>query len=274
MAFRDAQEIRNSSWGRSLLLARDVAAGLHTEGWTVREGAAHAAGTADAVAEKSWVSKDLEVRLRLVVRCHHGAERILFSRSAIRDNVLHVCDDPPIPPALLARAGLDPAAILARIPERRTVRVAPPRARAAGYAFREPGGGNEPFRVAAEEVFGAAGAIDAELRAYDADVLADDLDALTDPAEKADHAIRTLTALGRRTELLHGVVVTDAALWTVADEHRIARVPLLRLHRSRVASAERTWIDIVQADAFARFAQSATRHYANAMTRRGLRVRV
>jgi hypothetical protein len=45
----------------------------------------------------------------------------------------------------------------------------------------------------------------------------------------------------------------------------------VRLYRSRVASAERAWIDVVHADAFARFAHLVTAHYGKVMTRRGLR---
>lgn len=268
MTLPDLEAIRTSPATRSLLLGRAVAATLHREGWSVRKGAAHGAGVADAAAEKSWFRKNLQVRVRLLVRCHHG-ERIVFSRSETRAAVLHRTGERMIPDALLAQAGLDPATI---VPIVTPLRIAPPRSRAGAYAFREPreANGSELFRTAADEAFAAPAAIEAEIAAYDADVLMDDLNALADSRARAEHVLERLTALARHTELLHSIVVTDAALWTVTDEQRIARVSSLRLYRSRVATAECSWIDVVHADAFPAYAASASRHYTSAMRRRGL----
>ena len=268
MVSPDVEMIRNSPPARSLLLGRAVAATLRAEGWTVREGAAHSSGIADAAAEKTWCRKGFQARVRILARCHHAPEGIVFSPSTPRADALHVYGDRPVPDALLIDAGLDPASIPDRIHVAAT-RMAPPKAQTSASAFREPTGAPEPFRTAAEEAFAAPSAIAAELAAYDADVFTDDLNALSDRTEKADYAIDKLAAMGRHTELLHSVLVTDATLWTIADEKRIARVPSLRLYRSRVTTTECTWIDVVQAEAFAAYAAATSRHYTTTMARRG-----
>ena len=257
MGLPDLDDIRSSPALRSLILGRSVAGTLDREGWAVREGAAHAAGIADAAAEKSWGRKDLQVRVRLLVRCHHGGERLVFSRGVSRAAVLHRCE-----------GSLE---VTANVPAPAPIRIAPPKAGASAYAFRESGEnrGYESFRTAASEAFAAPAAIEAEIAAYDAEVLADDLNALPDAAARAELATERLTALARHTEVVHSIVVTDAALWTVTDEQRIARVSSLRLYRSRVTTAECSWIDIVHADAFPAWAASATRHYTSTMARRG-----
>lgn len=238
MALRD--EIRNSPEARALELGRAVAGTFRQLGWTTHEGAAYTSGLADVAATRSWERKNRETRVHLVAR---GAftERVLFSESsrATEDVIASHAAGDLVDFEKLAPAPPPPAA---------------PHARVHAAAFRA----EEAFRSVANEAFASIDDILRELRAHDLDVVRDDLSAGADEAE-------TLAPLSRRRDLVHVIVVTDAALWTLGDS--IKRHPWLRLHRARVIGAEDRWIDVVGTDAVEKYAAAVTRHYASTSRR-------
>jgi hypothetical protein len=240
-------EIRNSAAGRSLALGRSVAETFRQLGWSSREGAAYSregaacvTGLADVAATRSWERKNRETRVHLVVRCELAGQALFSEASRATDDVIasHAVGDtielqklPPSPPP--------PAA---------------PRARVHASAFRA----EEPFRSAVDEAFAAIDQLVRELRAHDLDVVRDDIAAGAEETE-------TLAPLSRRRDLVHSIVVTDAALRTLGDS--VKRHPWLRLHRARVIGMDDRWIDIVGVEAFAKYAAAVTRHYAAANRR-------
>lgn len=228
------EDIRNSAEGRSLALARSVAATFRQLGWRTREGAAHASGLADVAATHTWERKSRETRVHVVVRCNarcENASPVLFSEAA------RETDD------VIASYALGDSMDLPTFPPP----SAPP-ARVHAAAFR-----GEELREAIDEAFASIDAIVRELRNHDLDVASDDVDAGRRENE-------TLTPLARRRDLVHAVVVTDAVLWTFGE--RIARQQWIRLHRERVVGAEERWVDVVSASALEKYAASVTRYYA------------
>ncbi len=238
MALHD--EIRNSPEGRALGLGRAVAGTFGQLGWITREGAAYASGLADVAATRSWERKNRETRVHVVVRCEF-AGRVLFSESsrATEDVIASHAAGDTIDFEKLAPAPPPPAA---------------PPARIHASAFRA----EEPVRSVINEAFASIDAILRELRAHDLDVVRDDISAGADEME-------TLAPLSRRRDLVHAIVVTDAALSTLGET--IKRHPWLRLHRARVIGADDRWIDVVSADSVEKYATAVTRHYASTKRR-------
>lgn len=238
------EEIRSSPAGRSLALARGVVQTLRAEGWTVREAAAHAAGIADAVAMRIWRRAGLTADVRLIVRCHSDGERVLFSAAdAVAEPLRSFC-------FAETRTGDETPTAGAR--------VTPPPTRVRAATFRAD---DASFGTAVDQAFASVSALICDLHDHELEVYHTDADTYAEAGIAYERDVPHVT-------FVHPIVVTNAALWTLSDPDRLTPRPSLRLHRTRAASGERSWIDIVQADAFTTFAQNTTRHYGNALKKR------
>lgn len=218
-------ELRDSAPARALRLLHTTAAALRTLGWRVSESAFFDGGIADIAADRVWSRSNLQAHVRLLISGHSGAEQILFSElpAATTDDMLAVH-------TLIDSGRIRPAV------------VTPPRSRTHASSFREIGG--DSFRVVVEQTFASVEAIRDTLRKHDLEVIADDLDEET--------RIDTV-------DLLHPIIVTDAAIWTMTD--RIAPKKSVRLLQSAITGGEHRWIDIVRADSIDAFLAATTKHY-------------
>lgn len=241
------EEIRSSDAGRSIALIRDVAASLRALGWMAREAAEHSAGVLDLAATRIATRKGLETRVHLLIRCHSGSH-VLFSEAAreVDDSVASYSigdDDLAQRRALTEVLGAyEVEAVLHRAP------IAP-RAKTHAASYR----GDDAFAVIADDAFLSIDIVLHDLFDDDLDVLADDLDAGGD-------ASALLAPLARRRDLVHAIIVTDAPLTVIGD--RLSDRDWLRIHRTRVAGAGGGWVDVVGAEAFAKYARAVTKHYA------------
>jgi hypothetical protein len=277
-------EIRDNPAARSLVSARHVAARLTSHGWHVREGAVHSAGVADAVAGRSWRRGELAARVQLVVRCHAGGE-LLFSQTerAAEDILASYCAGDDLPEQrrglalLLDSRDLDSAPIMAALHRAAypsdeaaaaAARIDAPPAKVHATAFREPRAGFEPFAAVAAEAFASLDAIRNDLFARDCEVLDDDLDTLDTDAACQAHAGHALAELANTCELLHALVVTDAQLSVLSGGNRVNPAIAVRLRRQHVVTAEQTWIDIVQTEAFDAYAETVSEYYERAFAKR------
>jgi hypothetical protein len=132
----------------------------------------------------------------------------------------------------------------------RGARIDAMRARSRGAAISLP---------SLDDAFHAIDAVRSDLLAHDLDIVRDDLDL------DRDSGVQTLLGGAMRCDLLYPIVITDATLWSLPD---IRRHDWLRVERRSVVGHERRWVDIVNAEDFAPYAQALTRHL-NAALRKG-----
>jgi len=229
-------EIRTSVAGRSLDLGRSVAETFRQLDWTAREGAAYMNGLADVAATRAWQRKDGETWVHVVVRCALG-ERVLFSEAKreTEDIVASYASGDLMDFENLQPSPPPPAA---------------PPARFHAAAFRA----DDPLPAVINGAFAAIDDLLREIHAFDLDIIRDDIDAGAGESEVLD-------PLSNRRHLVHSIVVTDAALWTLGDN--VARHPWLRLHRARVIGADDRWIDVAGIDALEKYAGAITRYYSS-----------
>lgn len=223
--------IRDSPPARSLRLLHTTAASLRDLGWRVAESAFFDGGSADIAAARVWSRDTLHARVRLIVSGHSGTEQILFSElpATTIDDVL-------------------PSHTLAGNEVSRRAHVPAPRSRTHASTFREIGG--DSFRDTVEQMFDSVDAIRATLRNHDLGVIADDLEDGADANEP--RRIETV-------DLIHPIIVTDSAIWTMSD--CIAPKKSVRLLQSAIIGGEHRWIDVVRADSVEAFLAATTKHY-------------
>lgn len=240
------EEIRNSTAGRSIGIIRDVAPSLRALGWMVREAAEHSAGVVDVAATRISRRKGVETRVHLLIHCHAGS-RVLFSEveREVDDSVASysIADDD-----LEQRRALTEVLGEFQMPAVAPPATIAPRAKAHAGSYR----GDEAFALIADGAFLSIEIVLNDLFEHDLDVLADDIDA-------GGNANELLAPLTRRRDLVHVIIVTDAALTLVGD--RITDRDWLRIHRTRVAGAGGGWVDVVGAGAFAKYASAVTKQY-------------
>ncbi|MDQ3280704.1 MAG: hypothetical protein M3Q69_04755 [Acidobacteriota bacterium] len=257
MKMRD--EVQASRAGRELLLVRAVRAALAALSWTTREGVTHGGGMVDVAAEREWTRSGRTAYVHLLAHCYSGT-RVLFSKAdrgkAAVPSYSLGDDDSEQRRVLTAAFGAEAVEKLHRGGFRRgravTARspIAAPNARVHAAAFRD----EESFASVANAALSSIDHVLHDLFTYDHEVITDDL---TDGTDED-----LLFEAASRRHLVHAIVVTDAALWTVEDERRIARVNAVRLHRGKVVGAEERWIDVIHATAFADHANAVTNHYS------------
>jgi hypothetical protein len=139
-----------------------------------------------------------------------------------------------------------------------TARIAPPPMRVHVAALRAE---EQAFARQVDAAFWSTHAIigdlhEHELAVYNSDALAYEATAMT-PREPVPHVT-----------LLHPMIVTAGAISILGDNDRFPTKPSARVIRTRAASGEREWIDLVSAGALGTFVQSITRHYTNAFKKR------
>lgn len=240
-------ELRNSPPARFLGVVRSTIHALATRGWSVREAAAHSGGIADVVATRRWQRPRLSADVRLILHAHSGGDGVFVSATeSVAESLPSFCyaeiralDDTLGAPA----------------------RIAPPSMRVKAATFRAD---DPTFAHVAEAAFSSTAALYDDLFAHEADVYD------TDDATYAEAGIARPDATAPHVTLLHPIVVTNAKLWVLGDRDRLTSRDAVRLLRTRAASGERKWIDVVHAGAVDAYVESVTRHYVNAMKKRRL----
>lgn len=247
---------------RRLTLAHQTAAALEAHGWDVAQAVVHSAGTADVAAERIWSRSKLTARVRLIIRCHWRSDPLVFASAPQRpggDRPLSYSFGDDDPAQRRALAELLDAPLIARIhaaayPREVSV-VEPAHVDAPPAADRGTGVLDSSINMAIV----AADAVHVDLLDHDLDVVRDDLDIDRDAGTRA-----ALDAV-YRCELLYPIVVTSAEIRSLPQQRRH---DWLRIERSSLVGSERRWIDVVEAPAFASYADALTRHFNAAYRKR------
>lgn len=187
---------------------------------------------ADLVAMLAWQSPRVTADTRLLVMCHSGDEPALFSATESADEVLPSfgASLPFAPSPMRTKAGL----------------------------FRA----DDALTDTISDAFTSIPDVIEDLQLYTNAIEADD-------AEDALDAGIELEPNTPHTTFLHPIVITDAPLFLMTDA-RLAPTPSLRLIRTSAATANRAWIDIVNADSFETYVASVTKHYVTGMKKKKL----
>jgi hypothetical protein len=236
-------------------IAADVLRGLE---WVVAEAATFSGGSIDVSAQRRFNRPPLGATVRLAVFCNDtpaGDVTILDTPAVDATPASYALgDDDRSQREAIARAlapYVAPAVALAALHA-----AAYPHERSLVEPCRVPA---PPARLAAGSLTGldpapayaAIDALRADLLAFDLDVIADDLSLIDDADERAAHAAASLAFRAASCDLLHIVLLTDAAI----------PAPSIRLVRTPFAGAELQWIDVVESGAAADYFARITSHY-------------
>jgi hypothetical protein len=254
-------EIKQGTAGRAVGLARAAGAALRERGWAVREGVAHSAGTLDLVADGRWGRAGVLV----LVTTHSADSEVVFSKSEpgggpVTPQTFWLGqDDAAQRRALtLVLERHDAAAAVKQIhklayPREVAImpRITAPNVRLQSSLFRESG----DFGAVVDQAFKALDAVHSDLLKNATESIDDDLEFLR-PEEATD----VIAPMIEQYDLLHNVVITDAAMWCMGE--RMTACTVVRLEQ-RGIDHELRWLDVVHASAMDAFFNTLTRHYTN-----------
>lgn len=114
---------------------------------------------------------------------------------------------------------------------------------------------------ATRETFAAINGVTAENFADLADELGFEIAEVVEGADVEDAAFERLLNAASSVDLYHPVIVTDAKLFELTDDEQLLPLTWARVEQTRLASRERRWIDLVDAEAFPEYAASLSAWY-------------
>jgi hypothetical protein len=85
--------------------------------------------------------------------------------------------------------------------------------------------------------------------------------------DRMDYALEQIQSAATSVYLFHPIVVVDTKLVTVDHEGELAIVEWGRLERSRIASYDRRWLDVVSSEHFEAYAKKLTAWYSRVLGR-------